>query len=125
MFAIGIVAQFEAAHRLRGDFGPASRVHGHTYRVEVEASGTELQPDGTLFDIGKLRPWVDETVAALNYQNLDELPAFADRNTTAETVAHYIWRTLAHRLSGHRLANLTVRVWESPQVYAAYSGDLE
>ncbi len=124
MFAIGIVAQFEAAHRLKGDFGPASRVHGHTYRVEVEVSGGELQPDGTLFDIGTLRPWVDETVATLNYQNLDELPAFADRNTTAEAVAHYIWRSLAPRLTGHGLAGVSVRVWESPQVYAAYAAAL-
>lgn len=124
MFAIGIVAQFEAAHRLKGDFGPASRIHGHTYRVEVEASGAELQSDGTLFDIGKLRPWVDETVAGLNYQNLDELPAFADLNTSAEAVASYIWRSLASRLSGYGLASLCVRVWESPQVYAAYSGEL-
>ncbi len=125
MFAIGIVAQFEAAHRLKGDFGPASRVHGHTYRVEVEVTGAELQPDGTLFDIGKLRPWVDETAAALNYQNLDELPAFANVNTTAEAVASYIWRALATRLDGLGLARLTVRLWESPQVYAAYSGALE
>ncbi|WP_040667898.1 6-pyruvoyl trahydropterin synthase family protein, partial [Nitrolancea hollandica] len=79
---------------------------------------------GTFFDIGTLRPWVDETVAALNYQNLDELPAFSGRNTTAEAVALYIWRSLASRLSGHGLAGLSVRVWESPQVYAAYSGDL-
>ncbi len=124
MFAIGIVAQFEAAHRLKGDFGPASRVHGHTYRVEVEVSGAELRPDGTLFDIGKLRPWVDETVAALNYQNLDELPAFSGRNTTAEAVALCIWRSLAPRLTGHGLASVSVRVWESPQVYAAYAAAL-
>ena len=124
MFAIGIIAQFEAAHRLKGDFGPASRLHGHTYRVEVEVTGQNLQPDGTLIDIGTLRPRVDETVAGLNYQNLDELPAFADLNTTAEAIAAYIWRLLASRFSGYGLANLSVRLWESPQVYAAYSGAL-
>lgn len=124
MFAIGVDAQFEAAHRLKGDFGPASRLHGHTYRVEVEVRGRALQPDGTLFDIGKLRPWVNETVAGLNYQNLDELPEFAEANTTAETVAYHIWRSLSPWLCDHGLDSLTVRLWESPGVYAAYSGEL-
>ena len=34
MYEVGVVAHFEAAHRLVGDFGPAQRMHGHTYRVE-------------------------------------------------------------------------------------------
>ncbi|NCC37436.1 MAG: 6-carboxytetrahydropterin synthase, partial [Chloroflexia bacterium] len=28
MFEIGVSARFEAAHRLVGDFGPATRMHG-------------------------------------------------------------------------------------------------
>ena len=51
MFEVGVVAQFEAAHRLHGDFGPATRTHGHTYRVEIGARGPSLRGDGTLFDI--------------------------------------------------------------------------
>jgi 6-pyruvoyltetrahydropterin/6-carboxytetrahydropterin synthase len=35
MFEIGVSAQFEAAHRLVGDFGPATRMHGHTCRLEA------------------------------------------------------------------------------------------
>ena len=124
MFAIGVVSQFEAAHTLRGDFGPASRLHGHTYRVEVEVSGPQLQNDGTLFDIGKLRVWVDEVVGDLHYRNLDELPAFADRNTTAEEVSRYLRDVLSPRLHGQGLRELSVRVWESPQVYATCTREL-
>lgn len=124
MFAIGVVAQFEAAHRLRGDFGPASRLHGHTYRVEVEVAGPQLQHDGTLFDLGQLRSWVDDAVGELNYQNLDELPAFAGRNTTAEEVARHLRDTLVPRLLGQGLRSLVIRVWESPQAYAACMREL-
>ncbi|MBX5444210.1 6-carboxytetrahydropterin synthase [Sphaerobacter sp.] len=124
MFAIGVVAQFEAAHRLRGDFGPASRLHGHTYRVEVEVAGPQLNDDGTLFDLGLLRAWVDEAVGELHYQNLDDLPAFAQRNSTAEEVARFLRETLAPRLHGKGLRMLTVRVWESPQAYAACQWEL-
>jgi 6-pyruvoyltetrahydropterin/6-carboxytetrahydropterin synthase len=124
MFAIGVVTQFEAAHQLRGDFGPASRLHGHTYRVEIEVDGSKLQPDGTLFDIGTLQAWVDAIVQELHYQNLDEHSAFSDRNTTAEELARYVWNALAPRLDSHGLASLRVRIWESPQAYAVCSGEL-
>ncbi|MBX6343317.1 MAG: 6-carboxytetrahydropterin synthase [Thermomicrobiaceae bacterium] len=124
MYGIGIVAQFEAAHHLHGDFGPASRLHGHTYRVEVEVSGVELRPDGTLFDVGRLREAVDAVLAPLNYQNLDDLPAFAGRNTTAEEVARHLRDALISHLRGEDLSAITVRVWESPLVYAVCSGDI-
>lgn len=119
MYEIGVVAQFEAAHRLVGDFGPATRLHGHTYRLEVIARGERLSDDGALYDIGRLRGAVDELAAALHYRDLDEVPGLAGVNTTAEAVARYCWDTLAPPLRDAGLASLLVRVWESPQVYAA------
>lgn len=119
MYEIGVVAQFEAAHRLVGDFGPATRLHGHTYRLEVVARGERLRPDGTLYDIGRLRQAVDALAASLHYRELSDVPGLAGQNTTAEAVAHHCWETLAGALRGEGLASLRVRVWESPQVYAA------
>ncbi len=124
MFEVGVVAQFEAAHRLRGDFGPASRLHGHTYRVEVAARGPALRPDGTLCDLGRLRQEVEEVVGALHYRDLDDLPALAGRNSTAEAVARLIHDQLAPRLAWEGLASLAVCVWESPQAYASYEAAL-
>ncbi len=119
MYEIGVVSQFEAAHRLVGDFGPATRMHGHTYRLEVAVRGEHLRDDGTLFDIGRLRGLVDALTAGLHYRNLDELADFAGVNTTAENVAGYCWEQLAAELRGAPLVSLRVRVWESPGVYAA------
>lgn len=119
MYEIGVVAQFEAAHRLVGDFGPATRLHGHTYRLEVRVRGARLHDDGTLYDVGRLRAAVDALVATLHYRQLDEVPGLAGQNTTAEVVARYCWDVLAPPLREAGLASLLVRVWESPQVYAA------
>ena len=119
MYEIGVVGQFEAAHRLVGDFGPATRLHGHTYRLEVVVRGARLRDDGTLYDIGRLRDLVDALVSALHYRDLGEVPGLAGVNTTAEAVARYCWETLAASLRDANLATLLVRVWESPQVYAA------
>ncbi len=119
MYEIGVVAQFEAAHRLVGDFGPATRLHGHTYRLEVVVRGERLHDDGVLYDIGRLREAVDALAASFHYRDLAEVPGLAGVNTTAEAVARYCWETLALPLQGQGLASLLVRVWESPQVYAA------
>jgi len=119
MYEIGVVAQFEAAHRLVGDFGPAARLHGHTYRLDVVVRGPRLRDDETLYDIGLLRAAVDGLVATLHYRDLGEVPGLAGVNTTAEAVARHCWETLAAPLGDAGLASLLVRVWESPQVYAA------
>jgi 6-pyruvoyltetrahydropterin/6-carboxytetrahydropterin synthase len=119
MYEIYVATQFEAAHRLVGDFGPATRTHGHTYRMEVIVRGEHLSDDDTLYDIGELRPPVEDLAASLHYRDLNEVPDFAGVNTTAEAVADYCWEKLAPPLRGRSLASLTVRIWESPQVYAA------
>lgn len=119
MYEIGVSAQFEAAHRLSGDFGPATRMHGHTYRLEIVVRGDDLDENRTLYDIGKLRNAVDKLAASLHYRDLAEVPGLAGVNTTAEAVARYCWETLAAQLRAGNLKSLLVRVWESPQVYAA------
>lgn len=120
MYEVGVTAQFEAAHRLVGDFGPATRLHGHTYRLEVVVRGERLGADNTLYDIGRLRPAVDALAASLDYRDLADVPGLSGVNTTAEAVARYCWEALAPDLRGHGLSSLLVRVWESPQAWAAY-----
>ena len=63
MYEIYVAARFEAAHRLVGDFGPATRLHGHTYRLDVVVRGERLREDGTLYDIGALCPGVEKLAA--------------------------------------------------------------
>jgi 6-pyruvoyltetrahydropterin/6-carboxytetrahydropterin synthase len=119
MYEVYVAARFEAAHRLVGDFGPASRMHGHTYRMEVIVRGQHLKDDGTLYDIGELGQAVNDLAASLDYRDLNEIPDLADVNTTAETLADYCWEELAPPLHNRGLDSLTVRIWESQEVYAA------
>ncbi len=124
MYEVYVVAQFEAAHRLVGDFGPATRTHGHTYRMEAIVRGEHLKDDGTLYDVGRLRAAVEELAATLHYRDLNEVPDLTGVNTTAEVLAHYCWEKLAPPLHDQGLVSLTVRIWESPQVYAAREEEL-
>jgi 6-pyruvoyltetrahydropterin/6-carboxytetrahydropterin synthase len=120
MYEVYVAARFEAAHRLVGDFGPASRTHGHTYRMEVIVRGQRLKDDGTLYDIGELGQAVEALAGSMHYRDLNEVPGLTRVNTTAEAVASYCWEELAQSLRrGQGLDSLTVRIWESPDAYAA------
>jgi 6-pyruvoyltetrahydropterin/6-carboxytetrahydropterin synthase len=118
MYEVYVAARFEAAHRLVGDFGPASRMHGHTYRMEVIVRGQHLGDDGTLYDIGELDQAANDLVASLDYRDLNEVPGLTDVNTTAEVLADYCWERLAQPLRDRGIDSLAVRIWESPDVYA-------
>ena len=118
MYEVYVAARFEAAHRLVGDFGPASRMHGHTYRMEVIVRGQYLGDDGTLYDIGELDQAANDLAASLDYRDLNEVPGLTDVNTTAEVLADYCWEKLAPPLRDRGLDSLAVRIWESPDVYA-------
>jgi 6-pyruvoyltetrahydropterin/6-carboxytetrahydropterin synthase len=119
MYEIYFAARFEAAHRLVGNFGPATRTHGHTYRMEVILRGQHLTDEDTLYDIGELGQVVEELAGSMHYRDLNEVPGLEGVNTTAEAVASYCWDNLARHLRGQGLDSLTVRIWESPDAYAA------
>ncbi|HZB98140.1 MAG TPA: 6-carboxytetrahydropterin synthase [Candidatus Sulfotelmatobacter sp.] len=127
MYEVGVIAHFEAAHRLVGNFGPATRMHGHTYRVEVSLRGERLADDGTLVDIAALQQAVGEVTQGLHVNCLDDVAALAGANTTAEVVATHIANEVATRLDGadvHRADVIAVRVWESPSAFAAHERPL-
>src|SRR5215207_9088830 len=119
MYEVGIVGHFDASHALRGDFGPASHAHSHTYRVEVTARGERLQPDGTLFDITRLQAELQRVLTSLERQNLNDVADLAEPNPTAEVVARFIFDQIQPSVTGYALY---VRVWESPEAFAAYAG---
>lgn len=120
MFEIGVNGEFEAAHSLSGDFGPATRLHGHTYRVEVRAEVREIDSSGTFFDIGRLQAELRLVLEPLHYRNLNEVAELGAMNTTAEAVARYIFRKLAPVVRTSGVEGLKVTVWESSSSFASY-----
>lgn len=124
MYEIGVRDAFEAAHHLNGDFGPATRQHGHTYSVEVVLRGPALRGDGTLYDIGRLRAALRREMEELHYQDLNELPAFAERNSTAEQVATYLLERLKGTLEDPQVDTIAIRVFESAGAFAGIEAQL-
>ena len=119
MYEAGVVGEFAAALSLSGDFGPATRMHGHTYRVELAIRGADLRPDGTLFDIALLDSLLTGALEPLHYQYLNDLPDFEGINPTVEVVAKHIYDLIRPEL---RDFSISVRIWESPGAFAGYDG---
>jgi 6-pyruvoyltetrahydropterin/6-carboxytetrahydropterin synthase len=120
MFEIGINDEFEAAHSLSGDFGAATRLHGHTYKVEVRVEAREVDGTGTFYDIGRLRSELRSVLEPLHYRNLNDVIELAEMNTTAEIVARYIFNNLASTVRVTGVESLKVTVWESSSSFASY-----
>lgn len=120
------------AHSLRGEiFGPAQRLHGATYVVEVTFHSETLTADGIVVDIGRAGQVLRDTLADLTYRNLDDHPAFAGVNTTTEVLAKTIADRLADQVhagalgaEARELATLTVVLHESPTATAGYERPL-
>ena len=92
MFSVTVRDHMMIAHSFRGQvFGPAQRLHGATYVVDVELKRPGLDADGIVVDIGRAADALRRVLADLNYRNLDELPAFAGRNTTTEMLARVVF----------------------------------
>lgn len=138
MFSITVRDHFMIAHSFRGEvFGPAQRLHGATYMVDLELRRAALDPDGIVADIGLATQVLREELARLNFRNLDELPEFAGRNTTTEFLAHALFQRLAariaagelgpHAVPGSASGGLTamrVSLQESHVAWAAYEATL-
>ncbi|HSG91225.1 MAG TPA: 6-carboxytetrahydropterin synthase [Pseudomonadales bacterium] len=92
MFSVTVRDHMMIAHSFRGAvFGPAQRLHGATYVVDVEFSGRSLDGDGIVVDIGRAGDALRRVLAELNYRNLDDMPEFAGRNTTTEFLAQFVF----------------------------------
>ncbi len=92
MYSVTVRDHVMIAHSFRGEvFGPAQRLHGATYVVDVEFTRPDLGADGIVVDIGRAAEALHRTLADLNYRNLDEIPAFAGRNTSTEFLARVVF----------------------------------
>ena len=116
------MVKFRATHHLEGDFGPAQRHHGHNYRAVVVCKGPRLRDDGTLCDIALLDRAVSRAIEALQFQDMNSLPPFESRNSTAEAVAQYLHGQVASIFLQEGLSSIAVQVWESDRAYGAYEG---
>ena len=128
MFSVTIRDHMMIAHSFRGEvFGPAQRLHGATYVVDVSFRRAALDTDGVVVDIGRAAEALRAVVAELGYRNLDDEPDFAGMNTTTEALARVVADRLAESARAGALGDgaraldgLVVTLHESHVAWASY-----
>ena len=132
MYTISVRDHFMIAHSFRGEvFGPAQKLHGATYVVDLAFRRPELDEDGIVVDIGLASTALKQILAELNYRNLDEDASFAGWNTTTEVLSRTIFDRVAARIAAGDLGpgaaaieSLAVTLHESHIAWASYEGKL-
>jgi 6-pyruvoyl-tetrahydropterin synthase len=130
MYSVTVRDHMMIAHSFRGEvFGPAQRLHGATYVVDVEFRRPEVDADGVVLDIGRASEQLRTIIGTLNFRNLDDEPAFAGRNTTTEFVARIVFDRMAAAIrrgdlgDGARgIQSVKVTLHESHIASASYDG---
>ena len=132
MFSVTVRDHLMVAHSFRGEvFGPAQRLHGATFVVDLTLRRPELDADNLVVDIGLATAQLGEVLAEFTYRNLDDLPEFAGINTSTEFLCQVVADRLAERVragslgaGAHGLTGITVTLHESHVAWARYDRDL-
>ncbi len=124
-----LVTEFsiDSAHYINDYKGPCGRLHGHTYRIKIEATASRLYasefvPNKVMVADFRTLRWAkqDVTKGGLDHCVLNEvLPP--EYETTAEMIAQYIYDQTKKRLPEG--VKLKVAVSETPSSWVEYEDD--
>jgi 6-pyruvoyltetrahydropterin/6-carboxytetrahydropterin synthase len=123
-YVVRVNTEFAAAHVLRGYAGACERIHGHTWKVEVEVVTHQLDALGMGIDTHELRDALGAIIGELDHRFLNEVSPFDEVNPTAENVAALVFGRLARTLQaarGERVRLRAVTVRENDRSSVTYS----
>jgi 6-pyruvoyltetrahydropterin/6-carboxytetrahydropterin synthase len=109
-------------------YGLASNEHGHGHNYVVEVS-LEGEPDpltGMVLDLKELKEILNrEIVGPYDHRFLNyEVPPFDRVVPTTENIARDIWQRLEGQLNTPARRLHSVRVYETPDLFVDYCGEL-
>jgi 6-pyruvoyl-tetrahydropterin synthase len=130
MYAVEVRDHVMIAHSFKGElFGPARRLHGATYVVDVAFFRPSLTTDNVVVDIGRASTALKDALAPLEYRNLDDIEAFAGQETTTEFLSRHIFDKMAEAArsgalgpGGEGIATIRVTLGESHVARAWFEG---
>jgi 6-pyruvoyltetrahydropterin/6-carboxytetrahydropterin synthase len=104
--------------------------HGHNYTLEVTVAGEPDPVTGFVLDLKWLKDVIErEVLAAYDHRHLNlEVPEFATGKLipTTENIAVAAWTRLEPAIAeeGQKAKLSRVRVYETPEIFAEYRGEL-
>lgn len=120
MFDIFTRTHFSSGHHLRNYPGNCEKPHGHNWKVEVTVRASELDELGMGIDFKNLKKAVNVIMEELDHRDLNEHPAFQDKNPSSENLARYIFEQLKTTLTTDRYYPYSVTVCETDNCCVTY-----
>ena len=124
-YQLKVITEFASAHTLREYPGACSRMHGHNWKVELEAIATKLDEVGMGVDFKKMKKIAREVGDRLDHRYLNELEPFTEINPTAENIAAYLYREISAQLNTDTIKVSAVTLWETERACVRYSEENE
>ncbi len=114
--SIGKVFEFEACHHLGNEkiYGKCSKLHGHTYKMEIEITGM-INQYGWICDFSELKKIVSDFI--LNRYDHAYINEFIEV-PTAENMIIDIYKILNNKLKEQNLILKKIKLYETSTNYA-------
>src|SRR5262245_38840872 len=130
MYAVEIRDHVMIAHSIKGEvFGPAQKLHGATYVIDVSFAREQLDSYDIVVDIGLATDVIKATLHQINFANLDEHPAFKGRRSTTEAVAKWVFDQIVAAIKAGKLgkeaagiSQVKITLHESHVARASFEG---
>ncbi len=120
MYFMRVKDDFAAAHYLRGYKGKCEALHGHNWKVELEAAFDRLDEIGLAIDYKELKKILGEILAKFDHTELNRLEMFSVKNPTTENIAEIIYSESKGRLKELGAKKIAVTIWESDDSCCRY-----
>ena len=94
------VFKFDAAHSLPcvPEGHKCSKVHGHSFRVEIHVRGDVDPQTGWVMDFARIATAFEPVLEQLDHKNLNNIDGL--QNPTSENLCRWIWQRVKPALPG-------------------------
>lgn len=121
LYTLKVLTDFAASHALRNYEGACQRMHGHNWKVEVEATATQLDNVGMGIDFKQLKRATNQVLDGLDHYHLNDIPPFNEINPTAENIAAYLYAEISKIINAEFIKISAVTVWETDRACVKYT----
>jgi len=119
MYGIGLKKGFKAKHSLGFAGAEEASPHFHSYTLEIEIFGEELNENNCIIDLVEFENIIDKILKRYEGTLLNEHPEF-DKNPTVERFAEVLCDHFEEEVKEVYIDHLKLKLWEGEEAFASY-----
>ncbi len=124
MYGIGLKKDFKAKHSLDFAGEEEASPHFHSYTLQIEICGEELNEDNCMIDLVEFENIVNKVLKRYEGTILNEHSEF-DENPTVERFAEVLCTNFEEELKEVDIDHLKLILWEGEEAFASYRREVK